>query len=313
MTRRSITAFSVLSFIFSLSSAAIGCSVDFVDEAGNPTGQPSLDDNIAASERAFVGTVQGFRSYSGEVIEKSIECWEDTSYSPEECDALGSSVMTVILSVDHAIKGIEPGRLYEELYDTGDGDCGPWFQYGKRYVYNTGIFGVEELPEEPSELLLEHWRGLPRPKADSAGGLQPQFDQMCSTPDELIAGDLAQSNDAYVATVRKFRLDDTTLTDDVSACSDPASAICVALMDRIIAVQVDAESLIKGEMRLGPGEITFWPRECPLPKPGERYLLGGYDAHSWSNLDQPRVMLSEPPTAGQLAAWRLAGRVIVEK
>lgn len=144
MTRGWIAACSVLSFVLSLGSAA-ACQIDFLDEFGNPTGPPSLDENIAASQKAFIGTVRGFRSYSGEVIEKDIECWRDPSYSDEACDALTSSVMTAILSVDHAIKGIEAGRFYEELYDTGDGDCGPWFSYGKRYMYNTRIFGVEEL------------------------------------------------------------------------------------------------------------------------------------------------------------------------
>lgn len=313
LASRRTAAGLVLGLILSLNSPAIGCSVIDVDEAGNLIPAPSLDENIAASERVFVGTVKGFRLYSGEVIEKSIECWEDPAYGPGECEVFSWSIMTVILSVDHAIKGIGPGRLYEELYDAGDGDCGPWFQYGKRYIYNTAIFGVEELPDEPSEVLLDHWRSLQGPEVDSAGVLPQQFEQTCNTPDELIAGDLARSNDAYVATVGKFRLDDTTLTDDVSACRDLASATCAAFTDRIIAVQVDAESLIKGEMQPGPGEIAFWRRECPLPNPGERYLLGGYAPHSWSNLDQPRVLLSEPPTENQLAAWRLAGRAIVEK
>lgn len=302
---------AIATAILALATPSLGCQVDFLDENGNPTDPPTLDENIAASTRTFVGTVKGWRTYSGDVLEQSIDCWDDETVSREDCDALLNSIMSVILSVDHAIRGIEAGRLYEELYGTGDGDCGPYFQYGRRYIYNTGIFGVEELPLEPSDKLLEHWRNLKPPEARHADVLHRQYERQCTTGDDAeVLADLAESTDAFVATVRSVRTDDTKLTEDLSVCVDQGTEACSAFAKTIVSVRIDIEHSIKADasrgLEVGEQEIGFWPVECPLPVPGQQYLIGGFWNRAWVSLDQPRKPLSRPPSDAQLAAWRAA-------
>jgi hypothetical protein len=300
-----------LSFVATLSLAlvsnALACQVDFIDESGNPTDPPTLDENIASSPRAFVGTVKGFRTYGGNILERSIECWFDDAISDEDCDALLGSVMSVVLSVDHAIKGITEGRLYEELYETGDGGCGPHFEYAKRYIYNQGLFGVQELPEEATEEQLAHWRSLVPPKPKPYKNPFPEYPYQCLSEDSDILPELAKAGTALVATVTGFRTDDTQLVDDVSVCEQPDSAACKGLTVALISVRIDVEASIKGDNELGPREVEFWERgECALPRSGQRYLLGGLWDGYWPNFDLRYLLDSDPPSKAQLAQWREA-------
>lgn len=297
------SALAILAGLILASSPAAACQVDFVDEFGQLTLEPpTQDDNIASSDRVFVGTVQGWRTYDGTLLEQSIDCWDDASYSEERCDELLASVISVVLSVDHAITGIEPGRLYEELYGAGDGDCGPYFQFGKRYIYTNAIFGVDELPEEPTPQQLAHWASLIEPRA-------PEVDDnprpLCEPSDEsTVIADLASSNDAFVGRVTSVRTDDASTVTDVSACRMPDSAACQALEDRVISIQVDVQASVKGDTGPGHHEIGFW--SCPLPPIGQTYLLGG-SWDGWYNLDHPRLLLSAPPSEADIEGWRLAG------
>lgn len=296
-------AFAILAGLAFASSPATACDVFFLDEFGQVTFEaPTQDENIASSDRVFVGTVLGWRTYDGTLLEQSIDCWDDASYTREQCDALLGSVMSVVLSVDHAIKGIESGRLYEELYDAGDGDCGPYFQFGKRYIYTSAIFGVDELPEEPTPQQLGYWAGLTEPRSPE---LQERPRPLCEPSDDSeVVADLARSDEAFVATVTSVRTDDTSTVTDLSACRTPGSAACHALEDRVVSIQVDVQASVKGDTVLGHHEIGFW--SCPLPAIGQTYLLGGGSV-GWYNLDQPRLPLSTPPTAADVEGWRLAG------
>ena len=264
--------------------------------------QPTQDENIASSDRVFVGTVKGWRTYDGTLLEQSIDCWGDAAYSREQCDELLASVMSVVLSIDHAIKGIEPGRLYEELYQAGDGGCGPYFQFGRQYLYTTAIFGVDELPEEPMPEQLVYWAGLVEPRAAEVHETPRPF---CEPSDKsTVIADLARSDEAFVATVTSVRTDDAATVTDLSACRIPDSAACRALEDRVIAIQVDVQASVKGEVGVGHREIGFW--SCPLPAIGQTYLLGGWWG-GWYNFDKPRLLLSELPTVADVEGWRLAG------
>jgi hypothetical protein len=151
----------VVAVTFALSTMGSALSCQFgpvVDLNGNVLPEPTLEDHLADSRIAFVGTVRGFRNDATELVTRSIDCWHDPDYAAFECEAFLSTVISVVLSVDHAIKGIEAARFYEEYYDTGDGDCGPDFEFGKRYLYTDQFFGVEELADEPTKDQLAHWR-----------------------------------------------------------------------------------------------------------------------------------------------------------
>jgi hypothetical protein len=218
--------------------------------------------------------------------------------------------MSVVMTVDHTIKGIAEGRLYEETYETGDGGCGPYFEFGKRYIYNQGLFGVEELPEDATEAQLTHWRSLDAPEPKPYKYPFPEYPYQCLSIDSEVASELAEAATAVVATVLSFRIDDAQLTDDLSACNQPDSAACKQLTDAVISVRIDIEDSIKGPNELGPREVSYWSRgNCQLPQPGQRFLLGGSYGDHWADLNEPRVLLSEPPSDEQIADWRTAALV----
>lgn len=309
--------------------AAMACQlVEYIDANGNRiTPLKPLEEDIASSRLSFVGTVVGFRTYTGDLIEQEIEdCWT------EACVALMGQVMSVVFIVEHAIEGTEPGQFYEELYSVGDGDCGPLFSYGSRYIYTTAFAGSELLPDEPTPAQLDYWRSLVRPNPvpvpiDNPTDTGPD----CLTRPEDIPAALAPlrafvinppwigppreielPRQAFVARIVALRLEDSTLTGDTSPCDDLASPECLAFRERIVSILIDTETIISGEAAIGRRELPIWGQApenigCHLPRPGQIYLLGSI--YGWGGAAPLRALLASPPDDAQLNQWREAARV----
>lgn len=260
---------------------------------------------VTAASRSFVGTVIAYRTTSGELI----------AGDPFVSDY--DVLLSWVFRIDYAIEGMDPGvTLFEEPY--AESSCGSYFSFGSRYIYSDGGWDSVFLPEEPTPDELAHWRTIAA--ADPAPEPEPPAapDPGCLTPPEDILDALGRTRPteqpirAYIARVLGYRLDDTTLTADMSPCADPAAAACAAFERRITSIVVDIEAVVTGDpSALGHREFIHpWSyfEACPMPEPGQLYLLG-VGRYEPAHAAEPRVLLATPPDAAQLAQWRAAGRV----
>ncbi len=309
MKKIAVLAAAAAAMLFS-AQAALACQVYAgYDANGTWIGPPrTLEEHIATARVSFVGTVVGYRNSSGVLIEKNVQ---DCVMG---CRDLADGVITVVLSVEHQIEGVEAGRFYEVGYDLGDGDCGPWFEAGHRYLYTSTLFGSPELDAAPSAEQLAYWRSLvePNPPLTTTHRVDGPEPDCVPPPEDDILTALApyfgngyiSPEDAYVARVVQLRLDDATLTDDTSPCDDVATPDCAAFFRRIVTVVVDIEAVVSGDRALGQAEMIFagsysrGPGAGCVPKVGLRHLMTD---NGW-----PGFPLPDFPDEDQLNQWRAA-------
>lgn len=266
------------------------------------TVRSETDMSIARSSVSFVGTAIGYRTYGGAIIDDDItDCWYNT------CQDLAGEVMSVVLRVDNAIEGVEDRQLFEEIYGVGDGDCGPEFQPGQRYLYGGGTFGAVPLPDPPTVEQLAHWRDLARlpawPRPRDVSEVRGAFGV---APDEIVAALAAyRPSRAFVARIVQFRLDDASLTT-TSPCNDQLAPECVAFKRRMVSLLVAPETAVAGEPPPGTTEVPFggpfgW-LDAPsqyLPATGRLLLvMGRFETY----------LLASPPDEAVLDEWRRAAR-----
>ncbi len=251
----------------------------------------------------FVGNVVAYRTISGTLIEGNPR-WTDED-----------PILSWVFQIEHAIEGIESETMFfEELYQ--ESSCGAYFTFDRRFLY-TGSWYSWPLNEEPTPEQLAHWRSLvePNPAPNRPDNSTTEEDGCFTPPEEILAklepaGPSIPTRRAYIARVTDFRLNDTTLTDNITPCNDFASPQCGAFRTRIVSIVVDIETVIAGDpTALGHREFDFSAWEdfgCPLPRPGQLFLLGGSSARA----EEPRVPLTDAPDQAQLTLWRNAGRVL---
>lgn len=126
--------------------------------------EPTTEEYIVASRVAFWGTVIGLRGTDGEVIYEAIDCYDQgAAATPEGVAACETAyddraMITGILRVDEAIRGIESGALYELRRGEGGGACDHYLQVGEQLLVTDR--NVRWLFDAPSSEDIEAWRAL---------------------------------------------------------------------------------------------------------------------------------------------------------
>jgi hypothetical protein len=120
------------------------------------------------------------------------------------------------------------------------------------------------------------------------------------SPAEFVE-DVASSDLLFVGTVRAFRLDDTTLADEVPHCplrgSVDASDECKAFWRHVVTVQFSVEVNIEGAERQGTFEKVVFGRDpCMQFDIGQRWIV--FAQHTM------HVQLAEMPAADVIAGLR---------
>lgn len=128
--------------------------------------EPTTEEYIVESRIAFWGTVIGLRRTDGELIYESIDCYDQgadaTPDGVAECEANydDSAMITGILRVDEAIRGIESGGLYELRRGEGGGACDHYLQVGEHWLVTDQ--DVRWLSDKPLLEEIKAWRALGR-------------------------------------------------------------------------------------------------------------------------------------------------------
>lgn len=126
--------------------------------------EPTTEDYIVASRVAFWGTVIGLRGTDGEVTYEAIDCYDQGADATPEgvaaCEAVydDSAMITGIVRVDKAIRGIESGALYELRRGEGGGACDHHLQVGEQWLVTDR--DVRWLLDAPSSEDIKAWRAL---------------------------------------------------------------------------------------------------------------------------------------------------------
>lgn len=124
----------------------------------------------------------------------------------------------------------------------------------------------------------------------------------CDYPSD--AGDMQFHGQAFVGTVVGYRMDDTSLITDVPYCphggevSNGASDFCAGFWDKLVAVQFEVETPIKGILGNRKFEIVSRNDAGCAPLPGERWLTSGWYRDGFS------VKLESAPNQEEVERWR---------
>lgn len=126
----------------------------------------------------------------------------------------------------------------------------------------------------------------------------------CVRPGNSFEERLQFSSQAFVGTVVGYRLDDTSLVNDLPDCphggevSDGATKDCIAFWNKVVAVQYDVETPIIGIDGHRKYEIVTRNDDGCAPKPGERWLTSGWYRDGFS------MKLENAATPEQIDLWR---------
>lgn len=131
--------------------------------------EPTKDQLIEHSDRAFVGRVVGFRRDDGKVQRHDVVCGQPSQAGFDRCWNERLKLITAILKAEEPIRGFAKGELFEISRSADAGaDCGYNFDEGTYYLVLTGAplhFMPDYFDRMPTSEQLAHWRSLPNLQA----------------------------------------------------------------------------------------------------------------------------------------------------
>jgi hypothetical protein len=152
-----------------LANSALACDLVYDPKYVEPT----KDQLIEQSERAFVGRVVAFRRDDGKIQKHDVVCDHAGDFSGEEfsrCWDKRLTLITAILQAEEPIRGFAKGELFEISRSADAGaDCGNNFDEGTYYLVMVGAplhFIPDYFDTMPTADKLAHWRSLPHPVAE---------------------------------------------------------------------------------------------------------------------------------------------------